>query len=225
MVLILGLLLLFIWAVLAFPISRRWRLFGRPLRRISDIHAPELVKVSGLTHASTAQRVHAPLSGEPVVFFIFEGIWSRRFFVRRLGGVVIKRRGVPFVVDDGSGAVAVVADPGALTGGSTSAFTVLDWNHPGTVAAVEQRLGEPLKGAQRLQARELTVKEGQPITLIAQARREGERVLLSGALGDQILVATESDSLITRQIALGWRVLWGTLAVALALVAVGAWTF
>jgi hypothetical protein len=222
MLLFLGILLLIVWAVIALAVRRPWQLWERPLRRISEIRSAELVKISGRARARTSERVYAPLSGEAVLFFSFEGMATRRN-ARKTGKSIYRRAGVPFVIDDGSGVLAFVPSVDALQGSSSAQLTVLEWEDPRTVAELERRLAEPLRDAQRLQGRELTVNDGQQVTLIAQAQRETDLVMLSPALGGKLLLATETEPSMNRQIARGRRLLRAMLAAGVLLVAAGAW--
>jgi hypothetical protein len=76
---------------------------------------------------------------------------------------------------------------------------------------------------QRLQGRELTVNDGQQVTLIARAQREADLVVLSPVLGGKLLLSTETEPGMSSQIVRGRRVLGALLATGVLLVAVGAW--
>jgi hypothetical protein len=223
-VLILGLLLLVAWAVVAVVLERVWRLWERtPLRRIADIDAAEVVRISGRACARTPNRVLAPLSGAAVLFFSFEGVATVANLRRaaRSGQTIVRRAGVPFLVDDGSGLQALVPAPERLRGSATQPLSVLEWSNPEQVAGIERRLGQSLARYQRLQARELVVSEGTPVTLLARAHREGDLIALAPASGESVLLSAATDGSTSQGIVMGRRLLRGLLAAAVLLVVAG----
>lgn len=188
---------LFVLGVLAWYFGRgerlRRMLRRTPVRRISAVRAGERVRVIGTARAQ-GETLKAPLTGRPCLYYCAE-VWARRRKSWRM--TIRKVRGVPFLVDDGSG-VALVnpnrADVllGTVASNRSGAF---DNASPAEARFLAQH-GEQSTGLifnRSFRYSEAIIEVGERVAVLGAPRHEPDRsagapVELSGSLEVRLVI-------------------------------------
>jgi E3 Ubiquitin ligase len=213
--------------------QRRRRVLDTPTSTIAGAKGG-VVQIHGRAAAGDAGTLVAPLSGKAVIWFNVQVLRERGSGrSRRWVTAVDEARGVPFLVDDGSGEQALVDSQGAYIVVDPRFEAHSGFLHDATPALEAFLVAHGMSSRNVLglnspfRYRERVLEPGDALSALGPTSREnspqGTRLVMrsAGGAGDAILLSDRSSEQLASRLNRGWKIGVGISAVCAAGVVLG----